>query len=66
MASLHSVKIPLLERAVLQELSERWDTTPDEAVARMIKDAARAEVLGQSTIKAREPAEQPVGIHVDD
>jgi hypothetical protein len=57
-SGLHSVRIPLLERAVLQELSERWNTTPDQAVARMIKDAARAEVIGEPTVKVREPAKR--------
>ncbi len=47
MSNLRIVRVPLLERVVLEELAIRWEITADEALARLIRRAARQEVVGQ-------------------
>ncbi len=45
MANLRTVRIPLLERVVLEELATQWQVTTDEALTRLIRQAARQEVV---------------------
>ena len=45
MVSLRIVRVPLLERVVLEELAERWKISPDETLAKLIREAARREVM---------------------
>jgi hypothetical protein len=47
MGNLRIVRIPLLERVVLEELADRWHVTADEALARLIREAAQEEVVSQ-------------------
>lgn len=47
MGNLRIVRIPLLERVVLEELAERWHVTANEALALLIRRAAREEVVNQ-------------------
>ena len=46
MGNLHSVKIPLLERVVLEELALRAKLTTDQMVIQLIRQAAVEEMLG--------------------
>jgi hypothetical protein len=45
MANLKIVRIPLLERVVLEELANRWQMTTNEAVTKLIRQAAQREVM---------------------
>lgn len=47
MANLRTVRISLLERVVLEELATQWQVTTDEALTRLIRQAARNEVVRQ-------------------
>ena len=44
---LQTVKIPLLERVVLEELADRWQISADKALTKIIRDAALQEVVEQ-------------------
>ena len=39
------IRVPLLERVVLLDLATRWGVSEEEALRRVIADAARREVL---------------------
>ena len=41
------IRVPLLERLVLLDLATRWDVSEEEALRRVIADAARREVLAE-------------------
>lgn len=56
MANLQTVKIPLLERVVLEELAIRWDVSTDEAIRRLIRQAAINHTLRDQTEKSAAPA----------
>jgi hypothetical protein len=47
------IRVPLLERLVLLDLATRWDVSEEEALRRVIADAARREVLAE---RPSEPA----------
>ena len=49
MTNLRLVRIPLLERVVLEELATRWQVTADEALARLIRQAAQEEMMSQQS-----------------
>ena len=48
MPNLRTVRVPLLERVVLEELANRWEVSTDEALGRLIRQAARQEVVSQT------------------
>ena len=52
MTNLRTVKIPILERVVLEDLASRWDVTTDQALTRLIRQAAKREVLAEENAPA--------------
>jgi hypothetical protein len=52
MTKIQTVRVPLLERVVLEELAIRWEVTANEAVARLIRQAARREVVDEPALPA--------------
>lgn len=42
--SVRIVRVPLLERVVLAELSDRWGLSEDDTLARIIREAAKYEI----------------------
>lgn len=57
MANLRTVRVPLLERLVLEELAARWKVTTDEALTLLIRQAVRREVASQPKSCADQHAE---------
>lgn len=51
------VRIPILERVVLEGLAERWQVTADEALTLLIRQAAWREVTRQQPQQGQ-PANQ--------
>ena len=45
MANLRIVRIPLLERVILEQLADQWQVSVDEALAQLIRQAARQQVI---------------------
>lgn len=48
------VHVPFVERAVLLELSQRWGATEEEALRRILRDAAIRELTEQATALERD------------
>jgi len=68
MGNLRIVRIPILERVVLEELADRWQITSDEALARLIRQAAQDEIATQWEADQRlqaERAQASAGVSAD-
>lgn len=49
MSNLRIIRIPILERVVLEDLATKWHVTADQAVVKLIRQAAKKEVLELDT-----------------
>jgi hypothetical protein len=66
MTKIQTVRVPLLERVVLEELAMRWEVTANEAVARLIRQAARREVVDEPTDQPEHRVQEQAGQEVND
>jgi hypothetical protein len=69
MTKIQTVRVPLLERVVLEELAMRWEVTANEAVARLIRQAARREVVDEPALPTDQPehrVQEQAGQEVND